>query len=85
MTFSYGRHAIRPFVVTTLWQTHAYIEVLKKKPLGLYGGHDWDWTSDPYDVNVVLSRWATRPIPNNNSILLFLVIQVNFGRNTIYG
>ena len=27
------------------------------------GGHDWDWTSDPYDVNVVLSRWATRPTP----------------------
>ena len=25
------------------------------------GGRDWDWTSDPYDVNVVLSRWATRP------------------------
>ena len=62
VTFSYGRHAIRPFVVTTLWQTHAYIEVLKKKPLGLYGGHDWDWTSDPYDVNVVLSRWANAPL-----------------------
>ena len=25
------------------------------------GGHDWDWTSDPYDVNIVLSRWATPP------------------------
>jgi hypothetical protein len=23
---------------------------------GLNGGHDWDRTSDPYDVNVVLSR-----------------------------
>ena len=24
--------------------------------LFLYGGHDWDRTSDPYDVNVVLYR-----------------------------
>ena len=26
------------------------------------GGRGWDWTSAPYDVNVVLSRWATRPL-----------------------
>ena len=25
------------------------------------GGRYWDWTSDPYNVNVVLSRWANRP------------------------
>ena len=25
------------------------------------GGRNWDWTSDPFDVNEVLSRWAIRP------------------------
>ena len=31
------------------WLRHA-------KPKAKRGGHDWDRTSDPYDVNVVLSR-----------------------------
>ena len=31
-----------------------------------YGGHDKVRTCDPYDVNVVLYHWATRP--NNYSI-----------------
>ena len=27
----------------------------------IYGGTNWDWTSDPFDVNEVLSRWAIVP------------------------
>ncbi len=30
------------------------------------GGRYWDWTSDPYNVNVVLSRWANRPTHKKN-------------------
>ena len=25
------------------------------------GGHGWDWTNDPHDVNVMLFHWATCP------------------------
>ena len=40
---------------------YLFIRLLDGK-FEMIGGHDWDWTSDPLDVNEVLSRWATRPL-----------------------
>ena len=44
----------------------AYSLNRKRQKSGIFliagnGGAYWDWTSDPYDVNVVLSRWANAP------------------------
>ncbi len=38
------------------------------------GGRGQDWTADPYDVNVVLSHWATRPLEVLSKVDLIEII-----------
>ena len=47
---------------TQAWkQKSAKTDALPQNSLGGNGGSDRDWTCDPFDVNEVLSRWATPP------------------------